>query len=43
MRAAARTPDDPGSLNLPLGGNDPHEIAIRIAAQLLERKQAKPG
>jgi xanthine dehydrogenase accessory factor len=25
-------------LGLPLGGNDPHEIAISIAAQLLERK-----
>ncbi len=25
-------------LGLPIGGNDPHEIAISIAAQLLERK-----
>jgi xanthine dehydrogenase accessory factor len=25
-------------LGLPIGGNDPHEIAISIAAQLLERR-----
>jgi hypothetical protein len=28
-------------ISCPLGGNDPHEIAISIAAQLLERKQAQ--